>query len=44
MGSCCRTQGAHSRLWDNLEEGDGVEGEREVQEGGNICILMADVC
>ena len=28
-------------LWDNLE---GVEGEREVQQGGDIYITMADSC
>ena len=27
---------------DNLEGWDGVEGGREVQEGGNICIPMAN--
>ena len=27
-------------LCDNLEGWDGVGGEREVQEGGDICILM----
>ena len=31
-------------LWDNLEEWDGMGGEREVQEGGNICIFLADSC
>ena len=31
-------------LCDNLEEWDGVGGEREAQEGGDICILMADPC
>ena len=29
-------------LCDDLEGGDGVGGRREVQEGGNICILMSD--
>ena len=29
-------------LCDDLEGGDGVGGGREVQEGGDICILMAD--
>ena len=27
---------------DDLEGWDGVEGGREVQEGGDICIPMAD--
>ena len=31
-------------LWVNLEGWDGVEGGREVQEGGNVCIPMADSC
>ena len=29
-------------LCDNLEGWDGVVGEREVQEEGDICILMTD--
>ena len=28
----------------NIEEWDGIEGGREGQEGGNICIPMADSC
>ena len=31
-------------LCDNLEGWDGVGGEREAQEGGHICIPMADSC
>ena len=31
-------------LCDNLEGWDGVGGQREVQEGGDICIPMADLC
>ena len=31
-------------LCNNLEEWDGVEGGREVQEGGDTCIPMADSC
>ena len=31
-------------LCDNLERWDGVGGEREVQEGGVICIPTADLC
>ena len=27
---------------DNLEEWDGVEGRREVPEGGDICIHISD--
>ena len=28
----------------NLKGWDAVGGRREVQEGGDICILMADSC
>ena len=31
-------------LGDKLEEWDGVGGGRKVQEGGDICIPMADSC
>ena len=31
-------------LCDNVEGWDGVGGGREVQEGGDICIPMADSC
>ena len=31
-------------LCDNLEVWDGVGGGREVQEGEDICIPMADSC
>ena len=31
-------------LCDNLEGWDGEEDGREVREGGNICISMADSC
>ena len=31
-------------LCDNLEAWDGVGGEKEVQEGKDICIPMADSC
>ena len=31
-------------LCDNLEGWDGVGGQREVQEGGDICITMTDSC
>ena len=31
-------------LYDNLETQDGMEGGREVQEGGDIGIPMADSC
>ena len=31
-------------LCDNLEGWDGEGGGREGQEGGEICIPMADIC
>ena len=37
-GSCYITQGAH----DSLEGWNEVRGGREVQEGGDICILLDD--
>ena len=29
---------------DNIEGWDGVGGGKDLQEGGNICVLMADSC
>ena len=39
-------EGRHTEaiLCDYLEGWDRPEGEREVQEGGDICIPMADSC
>ena len=31
-------------LCDNLEGWDGVGGEMDIQEGGDICIPVADLC
>ena len=31
-------------LCDNLQGWDGVGGEREVQEGGDMCFHIADSC
>ena len=31
-------------LCDNLVGWDGVGGGREVQEGGDMCVSMADIC
>ena len=36
------TQGTQTGLCDNLEGRDGVGGGRDVQEGGVICVPMAD--
>ena len=38
MGSCFTAQGALSQL----EVWHGIRGERDVQEGGAVCTLMAD--
>ena len=40
MGSCCITQG----LCDNLEEWNGEGGGSEAEQGGDICIPVADSC
>ena len=42
MGTCCIAQGAHSVFCDDLEGWDGGGGGRETQEGGDICIQIAD--
>ena len=44
MGTCCVAQGAVSLvLCDDLDGWDGGGGRgREVQEGGDICIHIAD--
>ena len=45
MRICCVTQGAlNTLLCDNLEGWDGEGDGREVQEGGDICIPVADSC
>ena len=44
MGSCCIICGAQpGALWQSRGLGYGGEGGREVQEGGNICILRTDL-
>ena len=42
MGSCCITQEAQLVLCDNLEGWFGMGSGREIQEGGDICMIMAD--
>ena len=44
MGSCHIAYSARSSAWhsDNLERWDGVGGEREVQEEGDMCISMVN--
>ena len=44
MRICCMTQELNLALCDNLEGLDGVGGGGEVQEGGDMCIPMADSC
>ena len=45
VGMCCMMQGAQTLvLCDNLEGWGGEGGGREVQEGGDIGIPMADSC
>ena len=44
MGICCMTQGIQTKADNNLEEWDGEEGRKYVQEGGHKCIPMADSC
>ena len=43
-GNCCIKQGAQPWYSDNLEGWDRMGGGKEVQEGGDICIPMADSC
>ena len=44
VGICCMSWGPRSMLCDTLEGWDGVEDGKDVQEGGDICIPMADPC
>ena len=44
MGICCMMRGPDPVLYDDLEGWDGVEDGKDVQEGGDICIPMADSC
>ena len=44
MGICCTTQGTQTGLCINLDAWDGEGGRKEIQEGGDICIPMADSC
>ena len=44
MGISCVTQGTQQGLCNNLEGWGGVGGGKEAQEGGDICIPMADSC
>ena len=44
MGICCMTQELNPGLGNNPEEWEGAGGGREVHEGGDACIPMADSC
>ena len=44
MGVCCMTQGTQTILLWQPKGWDAVGGEREAQEGEDICIPMADSC
>ena len=44
MGICCMTQRIQTKADNNLEEWDGEGGGREVQEGGDMGVSMADSC
>ena len=44
MGICYMAQETQTGLCINLEGWDGEGGGREVQEGGDVCIPMADSC
>jgi len=43
-GICCMAQETQQGLCINLEGWDGERDGREVQNGGDICIPMADSC
>ena len=44
MGICCMTQGTQTGLCDNLAGWDGEGNAREVWEGGDMGVPMADFC
>ena len=41
-GKLIYNTGSSSRCSDNLERSDGVGDGREVQEGGDICLVLTD--
>ena len=43
-GFAARHRELNAVLCDNLAGWDGVRGGKEVQEGGDICMPMADSC
>ena len=44
MGICSMTQGTQTGVLWQPKGWDGEGGGREVQEGGDICIPLADSC
>ena len=44
MGICCMAQETETGVCVNPERGDGEGDGREVQNGGDMCIPMADSC
>ena len=44
VGICGVTRALNPELCDNAEGRDGAGGGRGVQEGGDLCIPMADSC
>ena len=43
-GDSLYDSGLRSALHDNLEGWDGAGGGREAEEGGDVCVPMADPC
>ena len=44
IGTCCMPQGTQIWTLNYLDEWDGEEDGRGVQDRGDICILMTDSC
>ena len=44
MGIRCKLRELNPALCDNLKGWDGVGGGKEIQEGEDVCIPMADSC
>ena len=44
VGISCMIRGTQTGLCNNLAGWEGVRGRREVQEGRDVCIPMADSC
>ena len=44
MGICCMAHGDQLMLCDSLEGWDGVGTGKEIQEGRDVCLPVADSC